>query len=244
MPLRVRIIILLINMELSPNPGKNLIIDVNGRKYARYPLRTHVLGPSDNIVETVERYVKEYLQKGDTVFMGERSVAATQGRTYPIDQVKPSRLAFFLVKFVTKSPYGIGLGSPQTMQLAIEEVGIPRLLLAGFVALLTKPFGIKGLFYTIAGPQAKAIDGAASYVIPPYNTHVTKAPLHPYKVAQEVSDRIGAPFAIVDACDIGAWIVGVSRGVNKGAIIGALKDNPLGQSKEQTPIGILREVPD
>ena len=227
---------------MEANPGKKLIVEVQGKKYARYPIRTHILTPKDDIVKVVESYAKKYLKPGDVVFIGERCVAVTQGRTYPIDQVKPCRLSRFLVRFVTKSPYGIGLGSPETMQLAIEEVGVPRILLAGLFAILTKPFGIKGVFYLIAGPQAKAVDGAASYVIPPYNTHVTKAPLKPNKVAQTISEKIGLPVAIVDACDVGVWIVGVSKGVKKNLIIKVLKDNPLGQSREQTPIGILREV--
>lgn len=229
-------------MELTPNPGKNLLIEIYGKRYARYPIKTHILGPKDDISEVVDNYAKKYLKPGDVVFIGERCVAATQGRTYPIDQVKPGRLSRFLVRFVTKSPYGIGLGSPETMQLAIEEVGTPRILLAAILAVLTKPFGIKGVFYLIAGPQAKAVDGAASYVISPYNTHVTKAPLKPNKVARAISEKVGLPVVIVDACDIGVWVVGASKGVNKKLIMKALKDNPLGQSREQTPIGILREV--
>lgn len=229
-------------MALAPNPGKNLIIEVDEKKYARYPIKTHILTPKDDISEVVERYTKEYLKPGDIVFIGERSVAITQGRTYLKEQVKPSKLARFLVRFVTKSSYGIGLGSPETMQLAIEEVGIPRMFLAAFFSFLTKLFGLKGVFYLIAGPQAKAVDGAASYVIPPYNAHVTKAPLKTNKVAQTISEKIGVPVAIVDACDVGVWVVGASKRVNKKLIIRALKDNPLGQTNQQTPIGILREI--
>jgi len=229
-------------MTFSANPGKNLIIEADGKKYARYPIKTHILTPKDDMPEVVAKYAKEYLKPGDTVFIGERCVAATQGRTYLKDQVKPCRLARFLVRFVSKSSYGIGLGSPETMQLAIEEVGVPRMLFAAFLSLLTKPLGIKGVFYLVAGPQARAVDGAASYVIPPYDTHVTKAPLHPNKVARTISEKVGLPVVIVDACDIGVWVVGASRGVNKKLIMKALKDNPLGQSREQTPVGILREV--
>ncbi len=229
-------------MELSPNAGKNLIIKVDNKKYARYPIKTHIITPNDKIADVVEKYAKEHLKPGDIVFIGERSVAISQGRTFEKDKIKPGKLARFLVRFVTKSPYGIGLGSPETMQLAVEEVGPVRMLFAAFVAGLAKCFGIKGTFYKIAGPQAKAVDGAASYVIPPYNTHVTKAPLKPDKIAQEISNRVGVPVAIVDACDIGAWIVGKSRGLNTELVIKSLKDNPLGQSNQQTPIGILRGV--
>jgi len=153
-------------------------------------------------------------------------------------------LARFLVKFVTKSPYGIGLGSPETMQLAVEEVGALRMLIAAFFAAITKPFGLKGVFYKIAGPQAKAVDGAADYVIPPYNTYVSKAPKDPEKTAQEISKKIGYPVVIVDVCDLGGWVMGASKGVDRKLVIKALRDNPLGQTNEQTPFGILREIKD
>lgn len=230
-------------MTLLPNPGKNLVIEVNGKKYARYPVKTHLITEKDkDYAEIIEKYAKDYLEPGDIVFIGERSLASGQGRSYPIEKVKPGRLALFLVNFVTKSPYGIGLGSPETMQLAVEEVGVLRILLAAFFAAITKPLGIKGVFYKVAGPQAKAVDGAADYVIPPYNTYVTKAPLWPKKTAEEISKRIGLPVAIVDICDLGGWVIGASQGVDKNFIVKALKDNPLGQTTEQTPFGILREI--
>lgn len=232
-------------MEIKPNPGKNLIIEVEGRKFARYPIKTHLITAEDkDYAQVILKYAKDFLKEGDIVFIGERSLASCQGRSYPKDKVKPGKLAKFLVRFVTKSPYGIGLGSPETMQLAVEEVGVPRMLLAAFFAALTKPFGIKGVFYKIAGPQAKAVDGAAEYVIPPYNTYVTKAPKDPQKTAQEISEKIGYPVAIVDVCDLGGWVMGASKGVDKKLIIKALRDNPLGQTTEQTPFGILREIKD
>ncbi len=231
-------------MNLSPNPNKNLIIEVEGKKYARIPIKTHLITEQDkDYAGIIKKYAKDYLQAGDIIFIGERSLASCQGRSYPKVKVKPSRLALFLVRFVTKSPYGIGLGSPETMQLAVEEVGGPRMLLAAFFAALTKPFGIKGVFYKIAGPQAKAVDGAADYVIPPYNTYVSKAPKDPQKNAEELSKKIGFPVAIVDVCDIGGWVMGVSQGIDKNFIVKALKDNPLGQTTEQTPFGIIRQIP-
>jgi len=230
-------------MNLSANPNKNLIIEVGGRKYARYPIKTHLITEQDkDYAGIILKYAKDYLQAGDIIFIGERSLASCQGRSIPKAKVKPSRLARFLVRFVTKSPYGIGLGSPETMQLAVEEVGGPRMLLAAFFAAITKPLGIKGVFYKIAGPQAKAVDGAADYVIPPYNTYVSKAPKNPQKTAEEISQRVGFPVAIVDVCDLGGWIMGASQGVDKEFIVKVLKDNPLGQTTEQTPFGIIREI--
>lgn len=227
---------------MEANPGKNLLIEIDGKKYARHPVKTHLVSSEDNILDVVEKYAKPHLQKGDVLFIGEKCVSITQGRAYEMSDIKPGKLAKFLVRFVTKSPYGIGLGSPETMQLAVEEVGSLRILFAALVAAITKPLGFKGMFYRVAGPQARGVDGPVAYAIPPYNHRASKIPLNANKVAREISEKVRVPVAIVDACDMGAWIVGKSKDVPGDLLLKALKDNPLGQTDQQTPIGILREV--
>ncbi|MDO8530391.1 MAG: coenzyme F420-0:L-glutamate ligase [bacterium] len=230
-------------MDLQPNKGKNLIIEIDGKKFARYPIKTKLVTPEDkDIAFIVEEYAKKYLQPGDIIFISEKAVAITQGRSYPITQVKASALAKFLSGFVMKTPVGIGLGSPETMQLAIEEVGILRILLASFIGALGKLFRMRGLFYIIAGHKARSIDGAVPYAIPPYNTHISKGPVDAGKISQQISQKLNTNVAIVDANDLGVNILGASAGVDKKLIAKIIKDNPLGQSDEQTPIGIIREV--
>ncbi|MEK7562601.1 MAG: coenzyme F420-0:L-glutamate ligase [Patescibacteria group bacterium] len=237
-------------MELLPNKGKNLIIEVADpsassglRKWARYPVKTKLITSEDKDIALVARdYAKKYLEPEDIVFISEKAVAITQGRSYPIKEIKASRLAKFLSGFVTKTPIGIGLGSPETMQLAIEEVGVARMLLAAFIGVAGKVLGIKGLFYIIAGDGARSIDGAVEYAIPPYNTYVSKGPVNPNEVAKKVSEMIGAKVAIVDANDFGVNILGSMPGLDRKLVAKALKDNPLGQADECTPIGILREI--
>lgn len=230
-------------MEFSSNKGKNLIVEIDNKKFARYPIKTKLITPEDKDISAVlEKFCKKYLEPGDIVFISEKVVSVTQGRSYPIEEIKASWLAKFLSKFVTKTPIGIGLGSPETMQLAIEEVGLARIILASLVGAIGKIFNIKGLFYIVAGHQARSIDGAVPYAIPPYNTHVSKGPLNADKVAQSVCQKIGVPVVIIDANDFGVNILGASQGVDKKLVARIIKDNPLGQSDEQTPIGIIREV--
>lgn len=230
-------------MEILPNKNKNLIIEVSGRRFERYPIKTKLITPEDkHIVNIVEEYVKEYVQPEDIVFISEKAVAVTQGRSYPLESIKPSWLAKKLSQFVTKTPVGIGLGSPETMQLAIEEVGVARILLASIVGAIGKIFRIRGLFYIVAGDKARSIDGAVPYAIPPYHTHISKGPLHASKISQEISEKLNCKVAIVDANDIGVNILGSSEGVDEKLVAKIIKDNPLGQSDEQTPIGIIREV--
>lgn len=230
-------------MQLEPNKDKKLIIEVGGKKFARYPIKTKLITPEDkDILAIVDESVTGYVQLNDVVFISEKAVAITQGRSYPISQVKASKLAKFLSRFVTKTPVGIGLGSPETMQLAIEEVGILKIFFAAIVGFIGKVLGIKGLFYIVAGHKARSIDGAVPYAIPPYNTHISKGPLNADKISQEISDKINCKVSIVDANDIGVNILGASKGVDRKLVAKIIKDNPLGQSDEQTPIGIIREI--
>lgn len=230
-------------MEILPNAGKNLIIQVGDRKFARYPIKTKLITPQDkNIAEIVHQYASPYLQPGDILFISEKAVAVTQGRSYHINDIKPSFLAHQLSKYVMKTPVGIGLGSPQTMQLAIEEVGALRILLASIIGGFGKIFGIRGLFYIVAGHGARSIDGAVPYAIPPYNQYVSKGPENADKVAKEISAKTGVPVAIVDANDLGVNILGTTAGVDAKLIARIIKDNPLGQTDEQTPVGIIREI--
>jgi hypothetical protein len=169
-------------------------------------------------------------------------VAITQGRSYPIRDIRPGRLARLLERFVTRPGYGIGLGSAETMELAIREVGAPRILLAAAASAVTRPFGVHGVFYRVAGPQAKAIDGPTSYTIPPYNDAATLGPRDPDGAARAIAEGVGAPVAIIDANDAGCAVLGASPGVDRQFVERLFADNPLGQAREQTPVSVVREV--
>ncbi len=227
--------------ELSPNPGKNLECNVEGKRYLRFPVRTHVVTKEDQLESVVKKYAVPYLQAGDFLAISEKIVAIMQGRSYPIKDIKPSALAKILVKFVYKPSWGIGIGSPWTMELAIREAGAMRLLFAAAASALTKPFGIRGVFYRVAGKNINAIDGPTPYTMPPYNEYAKLAPKDPEKVANSLSEFLGTPVAIIDANDIGVQVLG-SSGVSKDIVRKIFRDNPLGQTKEQTPICIVRIV--
>ena len=234
--------------ELKPNKGKSLLIEVPrkdqwGGKWARFPIRTHLITKEDNINKVCLEYAKPYLKDQDLLFISERIVAITQGRAFPIKEIRPSRLAKFLVKFVSKSPYGIGLGSPWTMELAIREAGILRILLGVFAAALTKPFGIKGVFYKVVGKNINAIDGPCPYTLPPYNEYAKLGPLQPNKVARDLKEILNCEVVIIDANDLGVNVLGKSnKKIPDDFCKLVFRDNPLGQSNEQTPLCIVRKM--
>jgi hypothetical protein len=226
----------------APNEGRELHASIAGVVYARHPVRTHLVTPADDAAEVVIRYVGSVDTNVRLVAVSERMVAITQGRSYPIKDIQPGRLARLLERFVTRPGYGIGLGSSETMELAIREVGAPRILLAAAASAVTRPFGIHGIFYRVAGPQAKAIDGPTSYTIPPYNQAATLGPKDPDGAARDIAAAVGAPVAVIDANDAGCAVLGASPGVDRRFVMGLFADNPLGQAREQTPICVVREV--
>lgn len=228
---------------LLPNKNKNLAIDVDGVQYARLPVKTHVILAKDDLKTILSQYLKPYFQEGDMIFISEKIVAITQGRSYPIKDIKPSLLAKILVKFVHKTPAGIGIGSPWTMELAVREVGSLKIILAAFIAAITKPFGIKGMFYRIAGKEVAAIDGPCDYTLPPYNEYAKLGPKNPDAVAEFLKGKIGYDVVIIDANDIGVSILGKSnKKITDDFAKKVFRDNPLGQTNEQTPLCIVRKM--
>lgn len=229
--------------ELKPNEGKNEIIEVEGVSYRRLPIKTHVITDQDKIEDVAEQYAKGIMEDGDVLFISEKCVACTQKRAIPMEEIHPRPLAKFLCKFVYKSPYGIGLSIPQTMEMALQECGTLKILWAAFWSALGKMVGKRGIFYDIAGAKARSIDGPCDCTIPPYNHYVVLGPKDPDKVSRDIKARIGFDVCVVDINDIDGVILGVSdESMSRELYAKILKDNPLGQSGQQTPMGIIRKI--
>lgn len=226
----------------EPNEGRELHATIDGVVYARHPVRTHLVTADDDAAAVASRYATPLGEDVALVAVSERMVAITQGRSHPMSEIRPGRLARFLVRFVTRPGYGIGLGTAETMQLAIDEVGTLRILLAAAVSGVTKLIGIHGLFYRIAGPQAAAIDGPTSYTIPPYNQAATLGPRDPDGAARSLAAALDRPVAVIDANDAGCKVLGASPGLDRRLVTRLFADNPLGQAREQTPICVVRRV--
>src|SRR5690554_82047 len=229
--------------QMMANDGKELTIKIGNKKFARIPIKTHLIKREDNIVDVATKYLKGKVKSGDIVFITEKIVGITQGRAIPLKDIKPRPLAIFLSKYVTKTPYGIGLGMPETMEMALRECGTPRILFAAFVSAVGKVFGRKGDFYRVAGDKARAIDGPTQGTMPPFDTYVVLGPENPVEVAKNIKKLLDRDVivTIVDINDLGGNILGSSDPVDEALLLKILKDNPLGQDDQGTPIGIVRK---
>lgn len=231
--------------EIRPNEGKQGVTCIDGVSYARLPIKTHLVTDKDDIVAVAEQYGAPVLSEPDDVlFISEKCVACTQGRAIFLKDIKPRKLAVWLSNYVTKTPHGIGLGMPETMECALVECGVLRILFAAAVSVIGKKiFRKKGWFYNVAGYKARSIDGPTHNTIPPYNQCVVLGPLYPDKVAKQIADKIGYRVIIVDINDIDGVILGASDpAMDRALYVKILKDNPLGQDCQQTPMGVIRTV--
>ncbi|MCX7996774.1 MAG: asparagine synthase (glutamine-hydrolyzing) [Patescibacteria group bacterium] len=244
----------------EPNEGKQLEIEVEGKRYARYPVRTELFAKGDDYAAKLAAEVDSFRKKLLTAPAGkklrnrdwvaiisEKVVAISQGRSYFIWDIHPSWWAKTLSSFVKKTPYGIGLGSPWTMQLAINEVGLSRILFASFAAAVTKPLGIKGLFYHIVGRTVASIDGPTEYSLYPSNVSAKLGPREPDKAAEAISTAIRKKLTsderkhfmgavVIDANDLGRDILGNASVLTDSEVAAIMRDNPMGQGSEQTPL--------
>ncbi|WP_206501253.1 hypothetical protein, partial [Micrococcus sp. KRD070] len=183
--------------------------------------------------------------------VSEKIVAITQGRSYYTWEVRPSVAARVLSRLVTRTPAGIGLGDPTTMQLAIQEAGLPRIVLSAAAGAAGKVAGKRGVFYNVVGGNVRAIDGPTTYSTFPANVSAKLPPAEPDRVAAEVSAMIRAAdipawakasFAgtvVMDANDIGRNALGKDTAASAAVLEAAFADNPLGQGRERTPLAVV-----
>ncbi len=242
-------------------------IIVDGKTYERYPIKTELFKKSDKIPEKIAISLDDYITNNLSMqqfnnrkwflVVSEKVVAIAQGRSYFIWDIKPSFWARLLSKYVTRTPAGIGLGSPWTMQLAINEDGLARILFASIVSFATKPFGIKGLFYRLVSDSVASIDGPTEYSLYPSNVSAKLGPKEPDKVCTDIDSCINSKVksqnaksqfknrnylgsVIIDANDIGQKVLGNSTFLPSGLVEKIFRDNPMGQSNEQTPLVMVQ----
>ena len=229
---------------MNANPGKKLICQINQKNYARYPIKTHFIEVTDKLEDTIERYVLPIAKESDVVVLGQKIISILQNRIIYKKDFKVGFWAKFLSRFAKKTPYGFSVGNPLKMQLAINLAGLPRILFAGFCSALSKLFRISGIFYRVAGHQINQLDGFYGEAFPQYAEMGILGPVNCNQLCDKLKKKYKLPFLVADINDLGGNILGQSKDLKgkEELILACLKDNPAGQSKELTPIIIIRQL--
>ena len=153
-------------------------------------------------------------------------------------------MAKLIVKGVKKYPNDIGFSRPEKMQVAVERAGYPRIILAMILGSIGKLFGLRGIFWIVAGHRISEIDGFNPAAMYPYPEYVMLPPEEPNKVVQELEEKLGYPVAMVDGTNVNVEVIAQSSGIklDRKTVQRILLDNPQGQGPELTPFIIVREV--
>ena len=230
-------------MELGANENKEIFREVNGKKFNRYAIKTHFVKIGENYLDIIEKYIKPIYKAGDFISISEKIISLCQKRVIYKKNMKVSFLAKFLSKFAMSSDAGIGVDSPYKMQVAIDLCGRFKVIYAAILAGIGKLFGKKGIFYDIVGQEISGLDGFYGKVFPEYSEYGIRIPENSNEVCDEIYNKLGIKAMIVDANDFNVEILGKSNSLNYDdkTLAQIIKDNPAGQSKQLTPIVLIRK---
>ncbi len=203
------------------------------------PIRTHLLTELDDPIEIVKRYVSPHAKPGDIVTIGETPIAIMQGRFHHPSEIKPGWVAKRLCYlFLPTSSLATACG----MQSLINIVGPVRVLAAFFIGAIAKVFGRRGVFYQLAGEQARLIDDVTG-TLPPYDQFIVLGPDKPQQVVEAIQRETGLAAAIVDVNDLGAVkVLAATADASIPLLSQALAKNPAGNANEQTPVVLIRPL--
>ncbi|MEM8804488.1 MAG: F420-0:Gamma-glutamyl ligase [Cyanobacteria bacterium P01_G01_bin.38] len=205
------------------------------------PVPTHLLTHLDSPVEVVKRYVGPHSKPDDIVTIGETPLAIMQGRWRHPSDIKPGWLARRICYFFMPTS---SLATACGMQTLVDISGPWRVLYAFVVGAIAKKFlGKPGLFYELAGEQARLIDDITG-TLPPYDQFIVLGPEKVDELVQQIHQETGLKAAIVDVNDLKAVkILAATTNTDLDLVNQALIDNPAGNADEQTPVVLIRPKP-
>ncbi len=228
----------------APNEGRALHASLGGVVYARHPVRTHLVTAADpDAAAVVKRYVGPLGDDVRLVAVSERMVAITQGRAYPIKDIRagpPGAPARAL-----RDPPGLrhrarigrddGARDPRG-RCAAHPARRGRV---GGHEAVRRPRRVLSRRRAAGQGDRRARPATRSR---PTTRRRRWGPRIRTRAARAIAAALDAPVAIIDANDAGCAVLGASPGVDRRFVERLFADNPLGQAREQTPICVVREV--
>ncbi|MEO6728943.1 MAG: hypothetical protein ABIM99_03405 [Candidatus Dojkabacteria bacterium] len=235
-----------LGIQEKPHDGQQLYMEVDGVKYARFPVKTRLALIDEDLDKFIEEHTKAFYKDGDMFCLASKVVSICKGYYVKETDIHVTWFARFLVRFVKKWPHDPGFAIPQKIQLAMDIVGIPRFLFAMVGGVVMKALGKPGYFYILAGHNIGGIDGFVPEMYPePLRGYGFITPEHADVDAQEIEQKHGYKTAILDGNNIENIVLGMSDSLKaemtKEKLLEIINGNPQGQSGN-TPILLLRKV--
>ncbi len=201
------------------------------------PIKTHILGTLDDPIDILKSFIPKNYSPSDILTIGESPLAIMQGKYIDYRNVQASLLSRLICKgFHPTSSLATACG----MQTLIDRSGPTRVMISWLIGAVFKSFGVKGIFYRLAGEQARLIDDITG-TTPPYDKSIVLGPIDTQNFCFKASKELNVNVAVVDVNDLGRVKVVSTSNVNKIELIKrALKTNPAGNSNQQTPLVLIR----
>tara|TARA_Y100001968_G_scaffold328965_1_gene377224 strand:+ start:599 stop:1759 length:1161 start_codon:yes stop_codon:yes gene_type:complete len=201
------------------------------------PVKTHILGSLDDPLKVLKYYLPKNYLATDILTIGESPLAIMQGRYIDYRSLNISLLAKLLCKGFHPTS---SLATASGMQTLINISRPTRVLFASIIGGISKLIGIKGLFYRLAGEQARLIDDITG-TTPPYDKSIVLGPIETQLFCKNASKELGINVAIVDVNDLGrVKIISANNTKVLSTIKNALSSNPAGNANQHTPIVLIR----
>lgn len=235
-------------IKQDSNPGRKLTASFNGKIFARYPVVTPIVEIGDSLADFIEKYAVPYAVDNEIICISAKVVSICNSYVIHQSEVPISLLARLIVKFVKKWPGDIGYSHPRKMQVAINQVGYPRIVLALALGTIFKLLGRPGYFYKIAGNNINAIDGFNPVSKPPMNEYAILPPKDGNKLCDNLENKFNRAFVILDGNNIDNNILGMSKEIralySTSDFMKIVEGNPQGQEDDGqvTPVLVVKEV--
>ncbi len=202
------------------------------------PIKTHILGSLDDPINILKSYLPQDYLPNDILTIGESPLAIMQGKYIDFRTINISPLAKILCKgFHPTSSLATACG----MQTLINISGPTRVIISWLAGGISKCLGIRGLFYRLAGEQARLIDDITG-TTPPYDKSIVLGPKDTKAFCIKASLELQVNVAVVDVNDLGRVKVLSTNDTNNSNIIKkALTSNPAGNANQHTPLVLIRQ---
>jgi len=201
------------------------------------PIKTHILGTLDDPINILKSYIPKNCLPTDIITIGESPLAIMQGKYIDYRAVNASQLSRIICKgFHPTSSLATACG----MQTLINISGPTRVIISWLIGGILKCIGFRGMFYRLAGEQARLIDDITG-TTPPYDKSIVLGPKDTQIFCMKASKELNINVAVVDVNDLGRVKILSTNSVNNIEIIKrALTSNPAGNANQLTPLVLIR----
>ena len=216
-------------LDLSKvNTSNNVLID---------PIKTHILGSLDDPIEILKYYMPTNCMPSDILTIGESPLAIMQARYIDYRNVNASLISKLFCKGFHPTS---SLATASGMQTLMNISSPTRVIISWLIGGIFKFIGIKGMFYRLAGEQARLIDDITG-TTPPYDKSIVLGPKDTQTFCIKAAKVLNVDVAVVDVNDLGkVKIISTNNSNNTEIIKRALTSNPAGNANQQTPLVLIR----